>query len=574
MLMTQKACLALSIAAILTACGGGSDAEPVQTQPTVPEVQPPLPPTVEEVQADFRIKPYLQNPSSDAMTIMWFSESEKSGELFVEGVGRFKSVPVQAEDLNYADSEISYIHDPNKNQGAIHQGVEQSQAPALPYLHRIRVTGLKANQNYVYQVNQAGNIFESTFKTAPVLGEQAAVKFVVMSDMETEPESTNKVVKWAANAIKINGWKLETDPASANRNYLIDQTVGYKQTLNYAAKYKPDFWLIAGDLVEKGGRQLDWDEFWRHSAGEWGTLASTTPILPALGNHENYWHPSAGSYSPDAVKRAYSKWKTYFDLPANHASQDSYQDRYYRVDYGPVTIITLDSSNGDDSDVSKDTNLMIDGAASGVPDFNQGAEQWQWAVQQLADARSRGQIIFVQWHHMAFGTGVHSLKSGTAGIANNEDNQSGMPMQVYHELMKQYGVTAVFSGHNELLETVELDGVHYWDVGIAGDGLRGPGYYPTTSYVPFYKELPDQAQSTHWSAHGDAPEMWVGQKLIEGGKHYGFVQVEVNPQPASQSYEIVIRPRYSLPVVDEQGKFTGTFEERVYDKVIRVKKRI
>lgn len=565
----QPLCISVSLALLLVGCKG-NDKEQTALGPDI-EVGTPLPPV--GLAGDFRIKPYLQNPASDAMTIMWFSESATPGELTVDGVGTFISNPVQAELLDYSESEINYIHDPAKNQGLIHASTEAGKAPNLPYQHQIRVTQLKPNQQYTYRVNQAGDIFESTLKTAPTTGSTSSVKFVVMSDMETEPESTNKAVKWAASAIKISGWKLDTDPASQNRDYLVDQTTGYKQTLNYALKANPNFWLIAGDLVEKGGRQLDWDEFWRHSAGEWGTLASQAPILPALGNHENYWQPSGAAYGPGAVKRAYDKWRTYFELPSNQVSNDQYNERFYRLDYGPVTIITLDSSNGDDTDVSKDTNLAIDGQTSNVPDFNYGTEQWQWAVHQLADARAKGQIIFVQWHHMAYGTGVHSLKSGNAGIANNEDSQSGLPMRIYHDLMKTYGVTAVFSGHNELLETVELDGVHYWDVGISGDGLRGPGYFPTTSYVPF-DLLPEQAQKTHWSAHGDSQEMWVGQQLIDGGKHYGFVEVEVNPQSSQGEYEIVIRPRYSVPEVDAQGNFTGKFNERVYNKIIHVKKKI
>lgn len=589
----KKLSLSVMLAMCLTACGSDDKksnptpatptpevpAEPEQpTTPVVPETpapvipETPVVPETPELKADFRVKPYLQNPASDAMTIVWFSESSQAGDLTIEGMGSFKSQPVQAVDLHYTDSEVTYIHDKTKNLGEIHPNAEAGKAPTLPYRHLVRVTGLKSNQSYSYTVNQAGDVFKSEFKTAPKLGDKEKVKFVVMSDMETEPESTQKKVRWAASALKIDGGKLYTDPASQTRDYLVDQTVGYKQTLNYAAKMQPDFWLIAGDLVEKGGRQLDWDEFWRHSAGEWGTLASRTPILPALGNHENYWQPVGNTYGPGAVKRSYDKWRTYFDLPSNYASNESYNKRYYRMDYGPVTIITLDSSNGDDTDKSRDTNLYIDGKASNVPDFNEGSEQWQWAVSQLADARAKGQVIFVQWHHMAYGTGVHSLVSGSAGIANNEDEQSGLPMRVYHQLMKDYGVTAVFSGHNELLETVELDGVHYWDVGIAGDGLRGPGYFPTTSYVPF-ELLPKAAQQTHWSAHGDSQEMWVGNRLVEGGKHYGFVQVEVTPLTAINSYDIVIRPRYSLPVVDQMGVFLGQFEERSYSKEIRVKKK-
>ncbi len=58
---------------------------------------------------------------------------------------------------------------------------------------------------------------------------------------------------------------------------------------------------------------------------------------------------------------------------------------------------------------------------------------------------------------------------------------------------------------------MRLDGVRYWDVGYAGDGLRGPGYAPTTLYVPF-DLLPQEAQATHWSAHGDVPEIWEGDQ--------------------------------------------------------------
>lgn len=516
----------------------------------------------------YRVYPYLQNPTEDAITIMWLSEDDQAVTVSVDGVGEFKSQPMMAKDLNYSPAEVAYIHG-EKNFGKIFADLEQDQAPTLPYQHRIRVTGLQADTQYTYRVgSDQAEPFVAQFKTAPLPQSRSAINFVVMADMETEPESTQKTVAWAANATALGGWKLASDPSTYQRQYLVDQTQGYQQTLKYAASLAPRLWLIAGDLVEKGGRQLDWDEFWRHAAGEWGQLASSTPILPVLGNHENYWHPSEGGYSAAAARRAYDKWQSYFELPDNGASDPRHQERYYRVDYGPVSFIHLDSSNGDDSDPAKDTNLSLNGHEAQVPDFNVGSEQWRWAERQLADARSKGQIIFVQWHHMAYGTGVHSLISGTAGIANNQDSQSGLAMRVYHELMRQYGVTAVFSGHNELLETVTLDGVHYWDVGIAGDGLRGPGYVPTTDYVPF-DLLPEQAQATHWSAHGDANEVWQGSRLVAGGKHYGFLHVKVEPSTAGQ-YRVIFEPRYSLPVSNAKGQATGEFSQEIYDHVIQV----
>tara|TARA_R110000822_G_scaffold8772_10_gene34662 strand:- start:10684 stop:12390 length:1707 start_codon:yes stop_codon:yes gene_type:complete len=550
--------------ALLSGCFNGSSSS--SDAPATP-----APPTTEEPVAEssqFRVLPYLQHPTDSAISVVWFTDKDVPGMLEVEGVGSFTSEPVLAENLSYGESEVAYIHS-ESNFGAIHADVAAGEAPVLPYRHHVRVEDLQPGTEYNYVVKQAGNEpMAAVMSTAPASGARANIRFLAMSDMETEPESTNKTVAWAANALLVGGDKLGTDPATANRQYPVDQTDGFRANLEYAGTRKPDFWLIAGDLVEKGGRQLDWDEFWRHTAGEWGTFASSTPILPVMGNHENYWHPNGGGYTTDAATLSYDKWNTYWELPTNQAGDSRHQKRYYRVDYGPVTIIALDSSNGDDTDPARDTNLLLNGAEARLPDFNRNSEQWNWAVRELADAQARGQVIFVQFHHTAFGTGVHSLTSGSAGIANNEDNQSGMPMRIYHELFTRYSVTAVLSGHDELLEYVELDGVHYWDVGFAGDGLRGPGYYPTTTYVPF-DLLPADAQATHWSAHGDAPELWNGNQLIDGGKHYGFMEVDVRPK-GEYDYEVVMTPRYAFPLMNTQGVATGEFDFRQYNKVVRV----
>lgn len=554
--------IAVSSVVLLTAClDGGSSSSRSDSSPAGPE----------ESFADTRVlvAPYLQHPTESAISILWFTDTDVPGEVIVDGVGSFASLPEQALTLDYGDSEVAYIHG-EKNFGGIHARLEAGETPPLAYRHRVRIEGLESGTTYAYEVKQSGNetAMAASFRTAPAPGTPATVRFLAMSDMETEPESTDKPVAWAASALGIGGAKLDTDPDTYSRLYPVDQTTGYRANIQYAMERQPDFWAIAGDLVEKGGRQLDWDEFWRHAAGEWSSFASSTPIFPALGNHENYWHPEGGSYTPAAVMRAYDKWDAYWDLPRNYGVDERHEKRYYRVDYGPVTLITLDSSNGDDSDPLKDTNLMIDGEQSRVPDFNRNTEQWKWAVSELADAQADGQVIFVQFHHTPYGTGVHSYPSGSAGIPAGEDNQSGQPMRIYHELFQRYGVTAILAGHDELLEYVELDGVHYWDVGFAGDGLRGPGYAPSNTYVPV-DHLPEQARATHWSAHGDAPEIWDGQQLIDGGKHYGFLEVEVRPQ-GEHDYEVVMTPRYVFPLMGEQGVATGEFSHRQYDKVVRV----
>ncbi len=558
-----KLALALTVAS-LAGCFDGSDSNSSTNELPTPETDEPS--AVSE--SRYYVLPYLQNPSPTAMTVTWFSDSNKPGTLTVDGIGESVSAPEPAEALTYGASEVEYIHG-DKNYSGIHSYVADGKSPTVHYKHSVRITKLTPDTNYHYSVEQAGaDRYTAEFSTAPMTGSRKAVRFIAMSDMETEPESTQKTVRWTANASAIGEDKLGTDPDTYARKYPVDQTDGYKANLEYAAARSPDFWVIAGDLVEKGGRQLDWDEFWRHSAGEWGTLASTTPIFPTLGNHENYWHPEAPGYNARASMLSYDKWDTYWDLPPNYAADERYEKRYYRADYGPVTLITLDSSNGNDDNPNQDTNLMIDGVESRVPDFNPGSEQWNWAVRELASAQAQGQIIFVQFHHTAFGTGVHSYPSGTAGIANGEDNQSGVPMRVYKELFERYGVTVVLSGHDELLEYVRINGVHYWDVGFAGDGLRGPGYPPTSTYVPF-DLLPAEAQETHWSAHGDVTEMWNRNQLLDGGKHYGFIEVDVRPS-GDYGYEVIMTPRYVFPITDENGDPTGDFENRQYNKVVRV----
>jgi hypothetical protein len=88
-------------------------------------------------------------------------------------------------------------------------------------------------------------------------------------------------------------------------------------------------------------------------------------------------------------------------------------------------------------------------------------------------------------------------------------------MRQYTPLLEQYKVAAVFAGHSEVFERSFLDqdndgfGINYWDVGAAGDGLRG---VETTFDNSF----------SQWTADQSEGELWNGNTLLEGGKHYGF----------------------------------------------------
>jgi len=401
---------------------------------------------------------------------------------------------------------------------------------------------LQAGASYQYRVEQSGSLFQSHFRTAPP--DQQAIRFIAYSDCETEPESTGARVSW-------------DDPSSDNkRSYLVDQTEGYAANLKVIRESNPDFVLIAGDLVETGGEQRDWDEFWKHNTCSDGeqSLASQIPIVAIPGNHEYYAGPRQGQYGGRESERAMDKFATYFRVGQNQ--------RYTRLNYGPITILGLDVCNGQPDGSSQDTNLYLASNDSQAPDFNPGSLQYLWLEHQLAQARQRSQFVIVTFHHSPYASGVHGLPPGSeAGL----DKQSGQPTRILFPLLMKYRVDAVITGHDEMWERSEVSGldeegkphsIQLWDVGIGGDGLRGPNAKAKNPFLQFL-------------AHRDSPERWQGPRLVDGGKHYGHLEVEIVPE--GRGWKATFIPVYVFPVSDDQGKVVR-FERRTYPDVVELRK--
>jgi hypothetical protein len=129
---------------------------------------------------------------------------------------------------------------------------------------------------------------------------------------------------------------------------------------------------------------------------------------------------------------------------------------------------------------------------------------------------------------------------------------------VLSPLFEEYGVAAVFCGHDEIYEHSLVNGVHYFDVGIGGDGLRGPYNGEDGS-----SGLPGTNPYQVFLAHLDAPEVWDGKRLVSGGKHYGHMEVNVTAD-ADGSWKAEFTPAYVFPLMNASGKVTG-WERRTYD---------
>ncbi|MEL6188101.1 MAG: metallophosphoesterase family protein, partial [Myxococcota bacterium] len=485
---------------------------------------------------DFRVNPYLQQPTSDGMLVQWITDEPVAGTLEIYGdnirTRSYTSSPVELSILQYDQRELDQAAAQGYTVLSNHN-----------FKHSVRVEGLRPNRRYEYRVYQGSGVFYGTFRTAPRARRWDHIRFIAFSDAETEPRGNTNQRDWSVGA---QTEESAGRPAGQTR-YPLTETQGYAANLTIVEERDPNFIMMPGDLVQGGGYQLGWDEFFRHNAGSYASPLSLYPLLPALGNWENFGAVNGG-YTVDLVTgenapaRGRAKFRAYFDHPSNGFPE--FQDNFYRQDYGPVTVLTLDTSNGEPDQQRRDPAALdtdtqsnftaADYKATGfndIADFNPGSRQWNWVEAELADARAHGQIVFVQFHHVPYSSGVHGFPMSSP----QSSGQGGTPLRQFHVLFERYGVIAVFSGHSEMFERSFVDGdgdgvgVHYYDVGVAGDGLRGSVVDDDTGV------LGGQNPFSEWTADQGEPETWVqnadgSSTLVSGGKHYGHIEVNIYRQ--------------------------------------------
>ncbi|WP_197046612.1 metallophosphoesterase [Oceanobacillus salinisoli] len=628
--MTTFASFIITSSLVTTGAASKQDVEQVSQQSTL-----------REPETGFRVLPYLQSPTSTSVTINWISELNEPGRVTVAGPGvraqKETSIPQYMELMEYTEQELEQELSYDSGNGVIETIPQGSWLESnANYKHSVTIDGLKPNTKYQYTVKQGKKTHTSSFVTYPEPENWDELTLIAFSDTETEPRGALEHREWELHTVNSYAPGSEERPGEGSafdekygnqtRNdmflvrYPLDQQTALNENLAHIEAANPDALIIAGDLAQGSGYQPAWDEFWRHFAGEFSDIASQTALLPAVGNWETYasingGYGSAEDRTPTVISR--NRYHEYFDTPGD-PENPQYKDSYYRTDIGPVTLLTLDSTNGipdestktetftgevysgDDSvlnesvwaeqgvdgdpyittdtqgeftaeDYNRAYTEVFEGATtddSDLPNFNTGTDQYKWVEEQLQDAREKGQIILVQFHHAAYSSGVH----GAPPNHENADNQSGVAMRVYSPLFEKYGVAAVISGHDEMFERswVDLDGdgngFHSYDVGVAADGLRGEKMIKDENgnYVP-------QNYNTYsqWSATKDQPELWETNEngvkhLIDGGLHYGHLQMDfVNTLNGA---ELTLTPVYIFPILDDNYDLVRT-ERRVYDDV-------
>jgi 3',5'-cyclic AMP phosphodiesterase CpdA len=557
-------------------------------------------------QSNFRILPYLQVSDKNLVQIRWFSDQNYSSSISIkDSKGNLLSsgdvLGMEMPNLYYTDSEKSQTIAGLQTQNWI--GGDKY----FRYEYSLRVP---FGENISYEIQLNGQLFANNFKSAPDPKKWENIRFIALSDSETEPigRVTNRAWYPGIPLIRFFTipalWKQKFGTTFEEGlelpNYFLTETQGYTANLEIINSRKPDFMLMPGDLVQGGGYMPAWDEFWRHNSGEFGKGLSSYPIIPAIGNWESfgalnngYGINERGQFNP-VVGR--SRFHSFFEIDSQDSLQ-KHRQSYYRTDFGPITILTLDSSNGTPEEKRSDTSpeqklknreytgpgtdtqenytLSQYNAAGGtdLSGFGPGTDQYHWLVTNLKEAKDQKKLIFVQFHHIPYGSGEH-------GVPMNHElstGQGGTPMRILHPLFEEYGVIAVLAGHDELFERSFVDqdgdgkGVHYYDVGVAGDGLRGvkrnwiSNPLATLNYNEFSQWTADQKSIEQWNTSGPNPV------LTDGGKHYGHLEVNLKKiQDGGKTFaQIDFDPVYAFPVMDQNYNLQR-IERRVYNDQLRI----
>ena len=541
----------------------------------------------------FRVTPYVQHPKPTAMSLLWLAQTNGAArvEVWKDGTadvrsfdavevaelsadvtgGRFTADDVlqycRAPELDYVNSVESSDNYPAYTREGKSAG--WSMPYTVPYQYRVRLTGLEADTLYRYRVTLGGDgaAYENAFRTSPDPAAWRGFRFIYFSDSETEPADNGSSTGLTTD------WDIPDGSPRASTTYFATQTDAYAANLRAAVDFGTELIVMAGDLAQKGSRQCDWDEFWRHNAGLLNDPAGSIPILASPGNHD-YW-----SYN-DGGNVGITKYLSYFEYEPNQANvSDRQHELFHRVDYGPVTFLFMDACNGNDDVLLEDTSRELsrrdaDGYGNRciAPDFNPGSEMYNWLEEQLEDAQKNSAFTFVVCHQCPYSAGYHGGPIVEKGIGGG-DTQTGRALRVLEPLFHKYGVDGWLCGHDEMMERSEIEGTEtlpdgtevphkfcVWDMGIASDGLRGNVVYNNVN--PYEK----------YRAHVDCPEVYENGILVEGGKHYGHLEVTVD-QTEDGSWRATFDPVYLFYSKDKDGKTVFGGVRHYGDKQVRISNR-
>jgi len=394
------------------------------------------------------VKPYLQDPRPDAMTIHWWT-NERRPESHVE-YGKEQLDKRAAATSRYVAEMGKWSHEASLT------GLE----PATAYTYRVR-SGDRASERY-------------TLHTAK--DRRSDLLISLLGDGRTDDAAV-----------------------IARHRKLFEMAAG------------SDLIFELGDEVYEGSAE-QWDRFLRQiltssdPANPGSTTGSRVPCQLVVGNHEIAYLP-AGQGGEDPKTEAYyhspyvfesiRRYKAIVSNPPNGSSNTDWEERYYSIRYGAVTFIVLDANDTSNEKLRNNDYL----APGTTPDWQPGSEQYRWMVAELERARAESAFTFVLAHPSPYSPGIHGTPSHV------EDAQRGYELRVLDPVFRAYGVDAVITSHDHLatrslvgppgfeekMDDDDPNNLNYLVMGNSGQSGRGkaPGWEQWMSVrgdgkAPFY----------------------------------------------------------------------------------------
>ena len=269
---------------------------------------------------------------------------------------------------------------------------------------------------------------------------------------------------------KTFSFDIEADP-----HYQDNEPVVWAQTMANIAADKPDFLIDIGDtyMDEKFGASTLAQVMASHLAVRSQNLAligNSVPLYLVSGNHdpELGWLLSNSSPKSNVAVWGIQARQFYFPCPVANSfysmstTPDSYtgapRDAYYAFTWGDALFIALDPFWYTCQGVAHNKDPWT---------WTLGKQQYDWLTNVLKSSNAKFKFVFM--HHIIGGSmdgaarGGVELSSFYEWGGSNIDGTYGftqqrpgwaMPIQ---DLLLQYGVTAVFHGHDHLYVKQVLD---------------------------------------------------------------------------------------------------------------------
>lgn len=192
---------------------------------------------------------------------------------------------------------------------------------------------------------------------------------------------------------------------------------GERDVANLVKSWDPEFIITTGDNNYPDGAASTIDanigQFYHNFifpyTGTYGAGAATNRFFPTLGNHD--WHTS--DLKP---------YLDYFTLPGN--------ERYYDFVVGSVHFFVIDSEESEPDGNSEDS------------------VQGKWLREKLATATEQWKLVY--FHHSPYSSGKHGSQ------------------EVMQWHFKEWGATAVLSGHDHTYERLIVNDFPYFVNGLGG----------------------------------------------------------------------------------------------------------